>query len=137
VTRGVLPPEEKRLVGRIRAKLFALDMAVCPSVEVVPAVLAVAVAEAEVPAPNNGPMGTPKTSSQCSIYQDGSATGAGLYTLCSKVFPNGPVSNQIRGCLRSVYIPGSGYINPPNLVPGIPGVNAHLTCWAEAAGLLP
>jgi RHS repeat-associated protein len=88
-------------------------------------------------APNNGPIGTPKTSSQCSIYQDGSATGAGLYTLCSKVFPNGPVSNQIRGCLQSMYIPGSGYINPPNPLPGIPGVNAHLTCWAEGAGLLP
>jgi len=91
-----------------------------------------------VAAPNNGtpPIGTPKTTAQCSDYLDGSATGAGLYTLCSKVFPNDPVSNQIRGCLQSQYIPGSGYINPPSPLPGIPGVGAHLMCFANAAGLL-
>ena len=66
-------------------------------------------------APNNGtkPIGTPKTTAQCSIYQDGSTAGAGLAFLCSKVFPNGPVSNQIRGCLQSFYTPGSGYAPDP------------------------
>jgi hypothetical protein len=100
-------------------------------------------------APNNGttPIGTPKTPAQCSIYQDGSATGTALYTLCSSVFPNGPVSNQIRGCLQSLYTPGSGYAPIPAIVsttPGslvdinriIPGTGAHLACFANAAGLL-
>ncbi|MGD0446614.1 MAG: RHS repeat-associated core domain-containing protein, partial [Edaphobacter sp.] len=101
-------------------------------------------------APNNGtpPIGTPKTTAQCSIYQDGSATGAGLAFLCSKVFPNGPVSNQIRGCLQSLYNPGSGYVPIPVIIPPgspgggtdlnslLPGTGAHLGCFANAAGLL-
>jgi RHS repeat-associated protein len=101
-------------------------------------------------APNKGtpPIGTPKTTAQCSIYQDGSATGAGLAFLCSKVFPNGPVSNQIRGCLQSLYNPGSGYVPIPVIIPPgspgggtdlnslLPGTGAHLGCFANAAGLL-
>jgi hypothetical protein len=103
-----------------------------------------------VEAPNKGtpPIGTPKTTAQCSIYQDGSATGAGLAFLCSKVFPNGPVSNQIRGCLQSLYNPGSGYVPIPVIIPPgspgggtdlnslLPGTGAHLGCFANAAGLL-
>jgi hypothetical protein len=103
-----------------------------------------------VVAPSNGtpPIGTPKTTAQCSIYQDGSATGAGLAFLCSNVFPNGPVSNQIRGCLQSLYNPGSGYVPIPVIIPPgspgggtdlnslLPGTGAHLGCFANAAGLL-
>jgi hypothetical protein len=49
--------------------------------------------------PKNGtpPIGTPKTTEQCSIYQDGSATGAALYTLCSKVFPKPPLRTKSVG----------------------------------------
>jgi hypothetical protein len=86
-------------------------------------------------------MGTPKTSSQCSIYQDGSATGSALSMIC-QAFPNGPKSNQMRGCLQSLYTPGSGYLPLPTLVPTgpgsffdvnsvIPGTGAHLTCLAD------
>lgn len=58
--------------------------------------------------PNNDtPIGTPKTSSQCSVYQDGSATGNALSKIC-QAFPNGPVSNQIRGCLQSCITLGLG-----------------------------
>jgi hypothetical protein len=104
--------------------------------------------QGEGQASNNAPtkIGTPKTSAQCSIYQDGSPTGPALYTLCSKVFPNGSVSNQIRGCLQSFYAPGSGYAPIPVILPTTPGsyvdvnsilpaTGAHLTCFANAAGL--
>jgi hypothetical protein len=99
-----------------------------------------------VVAPNNAPpIGTPKTSAQCSIYQDGSATGAALSKIC-QAFPNGPKSNQIRGCLQSLYNPGSGYVPIPVIVqttPGsfvdvngiLPGTGAHLGCFANAAGI--
>jgi RHS repeat-associated protein len=98
-------------------------------------------------APNNGtkPIGTPKTSAQCSIYQDGSATGAALSKIC-QAFPNDPKSNQIRGCLQSLYNPGSGYVPIPVIVPTtpgsfvdvngiLPGTGAHLGCFANAAGI--
>jgi RHS repeat-associated protein len=103
--------------------------------------------QGEGQAPNNGtkPIGTPKTSAQCSIYQDGSATGAALSKIC-QAFPNDPKSNQIRGCLQSLYNPGSGYVPIPVIVqttPGsfvdvngiLPGTGAHLGCFANAAGI--
>ena len=100
-----------------------------------------------ISAANNKPaMGTAKTPAQCAIYLDGSATGTALYTLCSKVFPNGPVSNQIRGCLQSQYNSGHGYLPVPVIIPApsgttnlddvIPGTGAHLACFANGAGLL-
>lgn len=93
------------------------------------------------------PIGTPRTSAQCSIYQDGSATGAALSKVC-QAFPNDPKSNQIRGCLQSLYNPGSGYVPIPVIIPPgspgggtdlnslLPGTGAHLGCFANAAGLL-
>ena len=102
-------------------------------------------------APSNSISSTPKTRDQCSIYQNGTAAGTALYFLCSKVFPNGTWSNQMRGCLQSQYNPQSGY-NPipvpvtlpnnasghgmtPATTPGvidlnslIPGTGAHLSC---------
>jgi RHS repeat-associated protein len=91
-------------------------------------------------------IGTPKTSSQCSIYQDGSTTGNALSKIC-QAFPNGPISNQIRGCLQGLYSPGIGYapfpLIIPFMVPGggtdldsvVPGTGVHLACFANAAGL--
>jgi hypothetical protein len=88
---------------------------------------------------------TPKTSNQCSIYQDGTATGNLLSQICQK-FPNGPKSNQMRGCLQSLYTPGSGYfpitipISPGGTGPfpggnlNIPGAGAHLACLLETLG---
>ncbi len=105
-------------------------------------------------APNNGisstpPPNTPKTRDQCSIYNDGTASGTALYNLCSKFFPNGNWSNKMRGCLQSKYVPGSGYLPIPfpvtipngdaGLDPAgpttvidlndlIPGSGAHVSC---------
>jgi len=92
------------------------------------------------------PPNTPKTTNQCSIYNNGTASGTALYTLCSKVFPNGPWSNKMRGCLQSLYSPQSGYlplsvIVPPT-VPGcgtdlnnlLPGTGAHIACALESSG---
>jgi hypothetical protein len=98
-------------------------------------------------APNNSisstpyPPNTPKTTDQCSIYQNGTASGTALYNLCSKFFPNGPVSNSIRGCLQSLYNPQSGYLPLPVIIPPgvpgggtdlnslLPGTGAHLSCF--------
>jgi hypothetical protein len=92
-------------------------------------------------------IGTPKTSSQCSIYfRDSSSSGQALYTLCSNVFPDNPFSQRMRGCLQSMYIPGPGYMFVPVLTatlgPGmtdldsiIPGTGAHLACLANSIGL--
>jgi RHS repeat-associated protein len=91
------------------------------------------------------PPDTPKTTDQCSIYNNGTASGTALYTLCSKVFPNGPLSNKMRGCLQSLYSPQSGYIPLPVLIPTspgsatdlnslIPGTGAHLSCALETLG---
>src|SRR6202142_3771192 len=104
-------------------------------------------ASKQKPAAKHGPqeIGTPKTSSQCSIYQDGSATGNALSRTC-QALSNGPKSNQMRGCLQSLYTPGSGYAPIPVIVvttPGsyvdvdriIPGLGAHLGCLANTLGL--
>ena len=102
----------------------------------------------QAPSGGGGQIGTPRTPSQCSSYQDGSAAGNLLSTICQG-FPNNPVSNQIRGCLQSLYSPGSGYIPIPIIIipstvlgPGgadldslLPGTGAHLLCFANAAGL--
>ncbi len=82
----------------------------------------------------------PKTSQQCSVYLDGTGSGSALFQLCSKVFPNGPSLNRMRGCLESLYLPSKGYLpiplvvfDPAPSVVNIPGAGAHLSC-ALAAG---
>jgi len=90
------------------------------------------------------PPNTPKTPDQCSIYNNGTARGAVLYKICQK-FPNNSKSNEMRGCLQSVYSPQSGYIPLPVLIPTspgsmtdfnslIPGLGAHVTCALETLG---
>jgi hypothetical protein len=102
-----------------------------------------------VEAPSNGisstyPPNTPKTPDQCSIYNNGTASGSALYKLC-QTFPNNPKSNQMRGCLQSLYSPQSGYIPLPVLIPTspgsmfdlnslIPGTGAHLNCAVGTLG---
>ena len=100
--------------------------------------------------PQQTSMGTPKTPEQCSIYLAGGTTsGKSLYVLCSKVFPNSPKSNTMRGCLQSLYDPKSGYlpvpIRVPILIPTpgpamtdvneiVPGTGAHAVCLAYTLG---
>jgi len=101
-------------------------------------------------APNNTisqtpyPPNTPKTPDQCSIYNNGTASGSALYKLC-QTFPNNPKSNQMRGCLQSLYSPQSGYIPLPVLIPTspgswfdlnslIPGTGAHVNCAVGTLG---
>jgi hypothetical protein len=102
-----------------------------------------------VDAPNNTvsstyPPNTPKTPDQCSIYNNGTTSGAALYKIC-QAFPNSPKSNQMRGCLQSLYNPQSGYIPLPVLIPTspgsvfdlnslIPGTGAHLNCAVGTLG---
>ena len=88
-------------------------------------------------------IGTPKTSSQCSIYlQGGTTSGSALNFICREL-PNGPRSQQMRGCLQTLYSPTSGYLPLPLFIflPGnslfdlnsiIPGAGAHATCAADA-----
>ena len=101
-------------------------------------------------APNNTvsstpyPPNTPKTPDQCSVNNNGTASGTALYNI-SRAFPNNPKSNQMRGCLQSLYSPQSGYIPLPVLIPTspgswtdlnslIPGTWAHLNCALETLG---
>jgi RHS repeat-associated protein len=90
------------------------------------------------------PPNTPKTPDQCSIYNNGTASGAALYKIC-QAFPNSPKSNQMRGCLQSLYSPQSGYIPLPVLIPTspgswtdlnslIPGTGAHVSCALQTLG---
>ncbi len=104
--------------------------------------------------PNNGTtaagtkqtIGTPKTSSQCSIYlQSGSTSGQVLNFLCRQ-FPDNPWSQRMRGCLQALYDPKSGYLPVPILLPTtpasffdvnsvIPGTGAHAVCALDASGI--
>ena len=79
-------------------------------------------------APSHGTkqMGAPKTSAQCSLYQDGTASGNALYKIC-QAFPNSPKSNRMRGCLQCLYDPGARYFPVPIIIPGVvPGGGADL-----------
>ena len=88
------------------------------------------------------PIGTPKTSSQCSIYSRG-ASGAALNFIC-RVTPNNPWSQRMRGCLQALYDPNSGYLPVPfpivtmvappfDLNSILPGTGAHAVCVLEAS----
>jgi RHS repeat-associated protein len=91
-------------------------------------------------------IGTPKTSSECSIYlQGGTESGKFLHAVCQS-FPDTPRSQIMRGCLQALYNLTSGYLplplyvqtTPASLIDAnsiIPGAGAHAVCLGEAFGI--